>query len=87
MKETRKMETLLPKQHQKHHKGVIAMTDAEEYEPKFDRWKRTLPRSNSFVPSQRRLKAECYPVEPSADVRKMPNTQLARQLSQSIATG
>jgi hypothetical protein len=44
----------------------------------FDRLVRTAPQSNSFVPSQRRLKAESYPVEPSADVCKMPNTQLAR---------
>ena len=44
-----------------------------------------LLRSNSFVPSERRLSVDCYPIEPSADVRKMPNTQLlanSRSLSQ-----
>jgi hypothetical protein len=54
------------------------MTAAEEFEQISIDWDVPLSRSNSFVPSERRLKAEYYPVEPSADVRKMPNTQLAR---------
>jgi hypothetical protein len=49
-----------------------------EFERNSIDWYVPLPQSNSFVPSQRRLKAESYPVEPSADVCKMPNTQLAR---------
>ena len=63
------------------------MTAAEEFEQISIDWDVPLSRSNSFVPYERRLKAEYYPVEPSADVRKMPNAQLACQLSQSIATG
>jgi hypothetical protein len=50
------------------------MTAAEEFERNSIDWYVPLPQSNSFVPSQRRLKAEYYPVEPSADVRKMPST-------------
>ena len=76
--ELRPMESLSSPQQQKHQKMRLPMTAAEEFERNSIDWYVPLPQSNSFVPSQRRRKAECYPVEPSADVRKMPNTQLAR---------
>jgi hypothetical protein len=76
--ELRPMESLSSPQQQKHQKMRLLMTAAEEFERNSIDWYVPLPQSNSFVPSQRRLKAESYPVEPSADVRKMPNTQLAR---------
>ncbi len=63
------------------------MTAAEDYEPNSIDGIIPLRRSNSFVPSERHMLEECCLIEPSADVRKMPNTQLAGQVSQSIATG
>ena len=76
--ELRPMESLSSQQQQKHQKMRLLMTAAEEFEQISIDWDVPLSRSNSFVPYERRLKAEYYPVEPSADVRKMPNTQLAR---------
>jgi hypothetical protein len=76
--ELRPMESLSSQQQQKHQKMRLAMNDAEEFDLNSIDWYVPLPQSNSFVPSQRRLKAESYAVEPSADVCKMPNTQLAR---------
>jgi hypothetical protein len=76
--ELRPMESLSSPQQQKHQKMGLPMNDAEEFDLNSIDWDIPLPQSNSFVPSQRRLKAESYPVEPSADVCKMPNTQLAR---------
>ncbi len=55
------MESLTSQQQQKHQKMGLPMNDAEEFDLNPIDWDVPLPRSNSFVPTERRLKAECYP--------------------------
>jgi len=54
------------------------MNDAEEFDLNSIDWDVPLLRSNSFVPLRRCYSVPRLRIEPSADVRKMPNTQLAR---------
>jgi hypothetical protein len=63
------------------------MTAVEEFELNPIDWDVPLLRANSFVPLKRCYSVPRLRIEPSTDVRKMSNPQLAGQLSQSIATG